>query len=200
MRFQAHDLACRRGGREVFAGLSFAVSAGGSLALRGPNGSGKSTLLRLAAGLIHPEAGSLRLDGGDAERTIAEQAHLLGHLDAVKPALTVAENLAFWRDMLDGEKAGVRDALERVGLARLAAFPAAILSAGQRRRLSLARLVAVRRPVWLLDEPTNALDADGRARLDNLIAGHLASGGIALVATHVDMAGVTATLELGAVS
>ena len=157
MQLRAENLACNRGGREVFAGLNFALAAGEALLVIGRNGAGKSSLLRLIAGLVRHSAGRIELTGGEAEAPIAEQAHYLGHQDAVKPSLTVAENLSFWIDFLGGGKP-VASALEAVGLGPLADLPAAYLSAGQRRRLSIARLAAVARPLWLLDEPTSALD------------------------------------------
>ncbi len=197
LRLVGEDLACVRGGREVFDGVSFAVPAGGLLQLRGPNGAGKSSLLRLIAGLVRIGGGRLDLLGCQPDVPLAEQTHYVGHLDALKPALTVAENLEFWARMLGGGDRPVAAALETMGIGPLADFPAAVLSAGQRRRLALARLVAASRPVWLLDEPTTALDADGRDRLFELIAGHLAGGGLALVATHVDLPLPAATLTLG---
>lgn len=205
MRLLGEGLACVRGGREVFDGVGFSVASGELLQLRGPNGAGKSSLLRLIAGLVRPTAGRLALEGGAADVPVAEQAHYVGHLDALKPALSVAENLGFWADMLGGPDPGATtdadgrsaEALEAVGIAPLADFPAAVLSAGQRRRLSLARLAAASRPVWLLDEPTTALDTDGQARLFRLIEGHLAGGGLALIATHVDLPLPTTTLALG---
>ena len=205
MQFSGSDLGCMRGGRQVFRDLSFAVGAGEALAVTGPNGVGKSTLLRLAAGLVRPTQGRLELVGGDPELTIGEQAHYLGHLDALKPALSVTENLEFWADFLGGKAGQTRahsaseDARERAGATRpedgsaalaavgldgLAHLPATYLSAGQRRRLSLARLVAVERPIWLLDEPTSALDAAAQAMLANLMRAHLAGGGLILAATH----------------
>lgn len=198
MRLVGEDLACVRGGREVFDGVSFAVPAGGLMQLRGPNGAGKSSLLRLIAGLVRPAAGRLALDGGATDVPLAEQVHYVGHLDALKAALTVAENLRFWAAMLGRADRTVPDALEAVGIGALADFPAAVLSAGQRRRLALARLLAAFRPVWLLDEPTTALDADGRDRLFVLLADHLSAGGLALVATHVDLPLACDTLTLGA--
>src|SRR6516165_3729746 len=156
MRLLGRGVGCVRGGRDVFSGLDFEVPAGEALAVTGRNGSGKTSLLRLIAGLLTPAGGSIALEGGEAELTLAEQTHYLGHRDALKPALSVLENLAFWRDFLGGETADASDGLKAVGLDHTAHLPAAYLSAGQRRRLSLARLVSVQRPVWLLDEPTAA--------------------------------------------
>ena len=182
-RLKAHDVACTRGGRRVFAGLTFAVGAREALLVTGPNGAGKSTLLRLVAGLVRPEQGRVEFSGGDPELTLGEQVHYLGHQDALKPSLSVRENLAFWTDFLGGG-ASKRDPLAAVGLGGLAHLPAAYLSAGQRRRLSLARLIAVERPLWLLDEPTSALDDAGRAVLTDLMRAHLAGDGLILAATH----------------
>ncbi len=187
MRLLGSDLACIRGGRQVFRDLGFAVGAGEALAVTGPNGVGKSTLLRLIAGLVRPSHGRLALEGGNPELTIGEQAHYLGHQDALKPALSVRENLGFWADFLGGGAAKRDDgaaALAAVGLDGLARLPATYLSAGQRRRLSLARLIAVERPIWLLDEPTSALDAAAQAMLADLMRTHLGGGGLILAATH----------------
>ncbi|RAI30828.1 heme ABC exporter ATP-binding protein CcmA [Rhodoplanes serenus] len=192
-----HDLACVRGQREVFTGLDFRVGAGEALALTGRNGAGKSSLLRLIAGLVRPAAGSVRLDGGDPELTVPEQAHYLGHLDALKPSLTVTENLGFWIDYLGGDPARLATALDAVALDDLADLPAGYLSAGQRRRLSIARLVAVARPVWLLDEPTSALDVASQERLAGLMRAHLAGGGLILAATHGPLGLDTRELRLG---
>jgi heme exporter protein A len=153
------------------------------LAVTGRNGAGKSSLLRLIAGLLRPSGGTLTLDGGDGELSIGEQAHYVGHQDAHKPSLTVEENLAFWNDVLGGASE-VAAALACVGLAALAHLPALYLSAGQRRRLSLARLHAAKRPIWLLDEPGSALDAEGQAMLARIMRPHLAGGGIILAAIH----------------
>jgi heme exporter protein A len=184
MRLLASDLGCIRGGRQVFRDLSFAVGAGEALVVTGPNGAGKSSLLRLIAGLVRPTQGRLALEDGDPELTIGEQAHYLGHQDALKPSLSVHENLAFWADFLGGRGTKVGAGLAAVGLDGLARLPAAYLSAGQRRRLSLARLIAAPRAIWLLDEPTSALDAAAQATLADLMRSHLAGGGLILAATH----------------
>lgn len=195
MRLVAANLACIRGGRQVFRELNFAVDAGTALVVTGPNGAGKSTLLRVVAGLVRPEAGTFTLTGGDPELTLAEQSHYLGHLDALKPSLSVRENLTFWADFLGPSSHRVEPALAAVGLGGLARLPAAYLSAGQRRRLSLARLLAVERPIWLLDEPTSALDQSAQAMLTDLMRAHLAAGGLILASTHGPL-GLTGTAEL----
>lgn len=184
MRLCAIDLACHRGGRDVFAGLSFAVASGEVLTVTGRNGAGKSSLLRTIVGLVRLAQGKLSLEGGDPELTIAEQAHYLGHQDALKSSLTVAENLRFWAGFLGTQAANIHPALTAVGLDELAGLPAGYLSAGQRRRLSIARLIAVKRPIWLLDEPTSTLDASAQDRLAGLMQTHLTEGGLILAATH----------------
>ena len=189
-----------RGGRIVFEGLSFSVAAGAALVLTGPNGSGKSSLLRQIAGLLESADGALLFEGGDPELTLAEQAHYLGHLDALRPAMTVAETLRFWAAWLGADAAAkVPDALESMGLAPLADLPVGYLSAGQKRRLALARFIAAPRPIWLLDEPTVALDAASIGRLGAVMQAHLAGGGIIVGATHLDLGLAGAqTLRLGA--
>jgi heme exporter protein A len=184
MHLKGDNLACVRGGREVFAGLDFGLSGGEALLITGRNGAGKSSLLRLIAGLLRPSAGGLSLSGGDADATLAEQAHYVGHQDAIKPALSVDENLLFWAEFLGAGQIDVTAALAAVDLDRLADLPAAYLSAGQRRRLSIARLAAAPRPIWLLDEPTSALDAPSQARLAGLMREHLAGGGMIVAAAH----------------
>lgn len=184
MRLAGQDLDCVRGGREVFAGLNFTVEGGEALAVTGRNGAGKTTLLRLIAGLLEPAGGRIALTGGLPEASVAEQAHYVGHRDALKPALSVRENLEFWYAFLGGRDASPASALDAVGLGGLAGLPAAYLSAGQRRRLALARLVAAPRPIWLLDEPTAALDSAGQQRLAELMRSHLSGGGMIVAATH----------------
>ncbi len=197
MRLLGRGVSCVRGGREVFSALDFEASSGEALAVTGPNGSGKTSLLRLTAGLLAVSGGSIGLDGGEAELTLPEQAHYLGHRDALKPALSVAENLIFWRDFLGGEPFDAGKSLAAVGLDHAARLPAAYLSAGQRRRLSIARLLAVRRPVWLLDEPTNALDTAGQKLFAGLMGDHLSQGGLIIAATHAPLGVQARELRIG---
>ena len=187
MRLSGTDLNCRRGGREIFAGLNFAVASGEALMVSGRNGAGKSSLLRMLAGLLRIAHGRLDLDDGDPDLTIGEQAHYLGHQDALKPSLSVAENLEFWVGFLGPAIASRGDALAAVGLDTIADLPAGYLSAGQRRRLSLARLLAVKRPIWLLDEPASTLDAAGQRRLRDFMRAHLVAGGLIVAATHASL-------------
>jgi heme exporter protein A len=195
MRLSAVGLSCRRGGRVVFAGIGFSLDAGEALIVSGHNGAGKSSLLRTVAGLIRAAEGRLTLEGGDPELTIAEQAHYLGHQDALKPSLSVAENLLFWTGFFGAKRGAVDAPLDAVGLSALAGLPAGYLSAGQRRRLSIARLIAVARPIWLLDEPMSTLDSAAQDRLTGLMKTHLDGGGLILAATHGPI-GLGATQEL----
>jgi heme exporter protein A len=199
MRLSGRGVTCVRGGREVFAGLDFEVASAEALAVTGHNGSGKTSLLRLVAGLLMPTEGTIALEGGEAELTLAEQAHYLGHRDALKPALSVEENLSFWQNFLGGEAAEAAACLKAVGIDHAAHLPAAYLSAGQRRRLSLARLLAVRRPVWLLDEPTAALDAAGQELFSGLMREHLARGGLIVAATHGPLGIEAQELRMGGI-
>jgi heme exporter protein A len=195
MRLSAVNLACHRGGRDVFSGVNFSLGSGEALAITGRNGAGKSSLLRMVTGLVRIAQGHLALEGGDPELTIAEQAHYLGHQDALKPALSVEENLRFWTGFFGGKPDAIKPALDAVGLAALAELPAAYLSAGQQRRLSIARLLAVRRSIWLLDEATSTLDSSAQERLTGFMRSHLAEGGLILAATH-GPAGIASAQEL----
>jgi heme exporter protein A len=198
MRLTADALTCQRSGRVVFEALSFQVEPGTSLLLTGRNGAGKSSLLLIMAGLLEPAGGSLKAEGGDPERSLGEQSHYVGHRDALKPSLTPLEALAFWRAMLGPGPTDPEAALARMGLDHAADLPCGYLSAGQRKRLALARLLVSRRPVWLLDEPTSALDAASQRLFEDLVAEHLASGGLAVAATHVPLAFPAATtLRIG---
>ncbi len=184
--FEAQELAGERGGRIVFAGVSFTLAAGGALLLTGPNGAGKTSLLRVLAGLGRVADGALLWQGqpalGDRVAHAARLA-LVGHQDALKPALTVAETLAHEARILGGQAAA---AIAALGLEPLAEHPVRILSAGQRRRVALARLMlGAARPLWLLDEPTVALDVEGVATLGRVLAAHRARGGMVVASSHL---------------
>jgi len=181
----------------VFSGLDFEASSGEAVAVTGRNGAGKTSLLRLIAGLLTMADGSIELEGGEAELTLPEQAHYLGHRDALKPALSVMENLCFWRDFLGGAASDAAECLAAAGLDHALRLPAAYLSAGQRRRLSIARLLAVRRPIWLLDEPTSALDAAGQSLFATLMGDHLSRGGLIVAATHAPLGFAARELRIG---
>jgi len=183
--FTGDTLTCIRGERVVFSALSFALSDGDALMLRGPNGSGKSSLLRVMAGLSPAVDGALRWNGEPVtDDSAGHHARLIyaGHQNALKPALTVRENLTFWAEMHGGGR--VDAALERIGLLALADVPARFLSAGEARRVCLARLGAIEAPLWLLDEPATALDVGARQTLFDLIAEHRARGGMVAMSAH----------------
>jgi heme exporter protein A len=192
MKLTASDITCFRGGRLVLEDVSFALASGVASVLRGPNGAGKSTLLRVVAGLVDYQEGALAWtdEAGEAidndETPHTSLYHYVGHLDAVKPSLSVRENLAFWGDLY--EAAGdVEGALETLGLAGLADVPGAYLSAGQKKRLGLAKLKLGTRPLWILDEPSVSLDTGGVSLVASMIRTHCERGGMALVTTHVDI-------------
>jgi heme exporter protein A len=187
------NLALSRGGRRLFDGVGFTLLPGHLLLLRGPNGAGKSSLLLALAGVLRPEAGKL-----DWHAEEPPKLHILAHQPGVKSRLTLRENLDFWR-AVNGPTGLAPDlALEQVGLGAIGGLDAGYLSAGQTKRLALARLLVTDRKIWLLDEPLAALDAEGDGLVARLVAGRLDTGGAVIAATHDDMAGVTTTLMLGA--
>ncbi len=209
----AADLACIRGGRPVFSGVEFSLISGELLALTGPNGSGKSSLLRLLAGLLPPAGGSMRLSsaagsaGNEGEAApegdgqTDDLIHYFGHLDGLKSGFTLQENLTFWRTLYGAGNAAIAisigDAVAQVGLGHMRDLPVNIFSAGQRRRAGLARLLTAPRPVWLLDEPTAALDSEGEAMLGSLMEAHLGRGGMIVAATHLALpVAPTQTLDM----
>lgn len=187
--FQGKELTCIRGERLVFTDLDFAVRPGGALVLIGPNGAGKSSLLRIMAGLLRPAAGQMLFNDEDALDDFDEHAlniHYVGHHDAVKPVLSVLENVRFWAGVRDGDinDANILAALGTFGARRLADVPGRFLSAGQKRRVNLARIVAAPAPIWLLDEPTTALDKASILLLDAAIKTHREGGGMVVLSTH----------------
>lgn len=188
MRLIAENLSGERGGEAVFDGIGFVLADGEALVVTGPNGSGKSTLLRVIAGLLPHSHGRIAFEGdSEAFPTVASACHYLGHLNAMKSALTVQENLEFWRDFAGDGKLGVSDALEEVGLGGLGHLPFGYLSTGQKRRAAIAKLLISHRPVWLLDEPTSGLDKASDARFAALMQDHCAAGGIVVAATHLPL-------------
>jgi heme exporter protein A len=194
----AENLVIERGGRVIVGDLSFRVQSGEALVLTGANGAGKTTLLRALAGFLPLAKGAIRVEGGDTDKSLSEQAHTVGHANAVKANLTVGENIRFWSQFLsgsDGAELRTRKALEAFALDDLEDFPASYLSAGQKRRVGLARLLAAPRPIWLLDEPTVSLDAASTAKLAALINAHTSTGGIAIAATHLPL-GLERTRDL----
>ncbi|MDQ0137322.1 heme exporter protein A [Neorhizobium galegae] len=190
MRLLAENLSARRGEDLIFTDISFALGAGESLVLTGRNGSGKSTLLRVVAGLLHPETGRVTWVSESAESGMraAEACHYLGHRNAMKAELSVFENLSFWKeffgDVEGGKGISPGEAAETVGLAGVIHLPFGYLSAGQQRRMAFAKLLVAYRPVWILDEPTAALDVNAESMFTALINAHLSGGGIVLAATH----------------
>lgn len=201
MKLATDWLVVMRGERTVIDGLSFEVPAGEALIVTGANGAGKTTLLRALAGFLPADEGEIRLEGGEPDQSMAEQCHFIGHGNGMKPGLTVAENLSFWARYLDGAgdpRGRVTSALEAFALLDLAHIPFGYLSAGQKRRAGLARLLVADRRIWLLDEPTASLDAASAARLVKVASDHIAGGGLAVVATHAPLALASAReLRLG---
>ena len=192
------DLALARGGRTLFSGLNLTLFPGEACAVTGANGAGKTSLLRAVAGLIAPAAGAIAFEGCDAIQARAEGLHLLGHQDGLKPGRTAGEELRFWLDWYGASPQAWARAAETLRLQDLLPLEIRKLSAGQRRRLALGRLVACVRHLWLLDEPASPLDSQWRGRLGELIGQHLAGGGMVLAAVHDPLPGATRTLEIGA--
>jgi heme exporter protein A len=204
---QADNLTVERGNRAVIAGLSFTGEAGKALLVVGPNGAGKTTLIRTIAGFIRPAEGAIAVKGDSGDRDLAEHCHYVGHLTGIKASLTAAQNLDFWAaylgddDDTQGRAERIEAALDTFGLGALADFPAGLLSAGQKRRLGLARLLVAKRAIWLLDEPTVSLDATSSEILAGLIESHLKDGGLLVAATHLPLGlEQPAYLRLGAAS
>jgi heme exporter protein A len=195
MKLIVERLASERGGRTIFSELSFVVEKGSALCVTGPNGAGKTTLIRTLLGLIPPTRGRITLEGGDDGRTLAEQSHYVGHLDAARASLSVEENASFWCRFLGGGEDRVVGALNAFGLSELRDVQTRYLSAGQRRRLALTRLLLAPRLVWLLDEPTASLDAAGHEVLARTVNAHLEAGGLAVIAGHSEL-GLANTSEL----
>ena len=188
MRLEVNNLGCLRGGRRVLKEVSFDLQSGEAMLLRGPNGAGKSTLLRVLAGLIPYDRGEIVLDGKPISHRdqIQEQIAYTGHLDAIKPAMSVEENLAFWAQLFGTQIS--TETMTTFRLAEIADRPAHLCSAGQKRRLGLARLAVSNRPLWLLDEPTVSLDREMSSVFSTHVSAHCAAGGMALIATHIDLA------------
>ncbi|MEP3524442.1 MAG: heme ABC exporter ATP-binding protein CcmA [Hyphomicrobiales bacterium] len=181
-------LSCRRGDRLLFSTLSLAVQSGDMIEIKGPNGVGKSSLLRILSGLLPAESGTITLqEGEEASPSLNEYAHYLGHQNSLKSAFSVADNLGFWRDFSYAPGLTPQDALNRLELSHLIHLPCGVLSAGQRRRVAFARLLVAKRPIWLLDEPTAALDSAADALVGALISDHVKAGGIVMAATHLPL-------------
>jgi heme exporter protein A len=187
MKLSGDKLSLVRGGRMLFTDLSFVVAAGEALLLMGANGAGKTSLLRAIAGLLHPVAGRVRLEGGAPDQALSERCHYVGHANAIKTGLTVVENAHFWSRFLGAGATDPAGALETFGLSQLRDIPAGYLSAGQKRRLGLTRLLLAERPLWLLDEPTASLDSAAQDVLTSVVNAHLARGGLVVAATHVPL-------------
>lgn len=185
MKLVVENLTCRRGLRTIYKNLSFEVESGKGLLLTGANGSGKTTLLRMLAGFIEAASGTVRLEGGDDELELAEQCHYVGHHNGIKHSFTAKENLEFLGEYLGGDH--FDEAIEAFHLHGLEDIPAGIMSAGQKRRLGLARLTLVNRPVWFLDEPSVSLDVQSVKILADVVSKHIEQGGIAIAATHVPL-------------
>lgn len=195
MRLIAENVSGERGGEIIFSRIGFSLENGQSLVVTGPNGTGKSTLLRIVAGLLPPAEGTIRLEGGEGNANIGAVSHYLGHLNGMKTALSVRENLHFWQHFSGEPRLGPAEALEAVGLHGIEHLPFGYLSTGQRRRVAIARLLLNHRPVWLLDEPTAGLDKASERHFGALMGEHLGEGGIVVAATHLPL-GIQGAKEL----
>ncbi|WP_338018587.1 heme ABC exporter ATP-binding protein CcmA [Oricola indica] len=186
MKLVVTDLAADRGSGPIFEAITFALQDGEGLLVTGPNGAGKSTLIRAIAGLLRPSAGTAEIEGATEDwPDVPSASHYLGPINAMKPALTVFENLSFWQTFCGRPALGVDEALERIGLEHTRDLPFSYLSTGQRRRVSIAKLLISHRPVWLLDEPTSGLDAASELHFAELVREHMETGGIVAAATHL---------------
>ncbi|MGH6775217.1 heme ABC exporter ATP-binding protein CcmA [Brucella tritici] len=201
MRLEAENLAGERGGETIFAGLSFALSEGEALVVTGPNGSGKSTLLRIICGLLQPEAGKVELREDGTVLPVRAACHYLGHQNAMKPALSVRENLSFWQKFNGAAQSEIDEALEAVDLPGVEHLPFGYLSTGQKRRVSIAKLLVSHRPLWIVDEPTAGLDKASEVGFAEIMRGHMREGGMIVAATHIPLGleGVSA-LDMAACS
>ncbi len=199
-QLRVNNLSLERSGRQILSDINFALKEGEALLLRGDNGVGKTSLLMSIAGYLHINSGEIEWEikrdtkreegeewGEEEENLLIKNLHFIGHQQAIKPHLTLEENLLFWCQLYGGEEKWVQEALIRVGLANAISYQAALLSAGQSKRLSLARLLVANRPIWLLDEPSSALDKNGDKLVADLIDEHLDGGGIAIIATHLNI-------------
>ena len=201
MRLEADNLAGERGGETIFAGLSFALGDSEALVVTGPNGSGKSTLLRIICGLLAPQAGKVELREDGTVLPVRAACHYLGHQNAMKPALSVRENLSFWQKFNGAPQSEIDEALEAVDLPGVEHLPFGYLSTGQKRRVSIAKLLVSPRPLWIVDEPTAGLDKASEARFAEIMRGHMREGGMIVAATHIPLGleGVR-TLDMAACS
>jgi len=197
-KLKLEDLAVRRGGRMLFEGLSLDLAAGEAAALVGRNGAGKTSLLRAIAGLVGLESGTIGFGGAEAAAARADHVHFVGHLDGLKTARTAREELDFWTLWLGGTEAAAREAAQALELVPLLDLEVRRLSAGQRRRLAMSRLLAAPRALWLLDEPMSPLDSTWRERFGAMMAAHLAGGGMIVAAVHDPLPIPARILEIGA--
>lgn len=187
MRLIADNLVGERGGEIIFSALSFEIKKSEALIITGPNGSGKSTLLRIIAGLLTPAEGEIKLTEGGDTLPVSAACHYLGHHNAMKPGLTVRENLLFWQQFHGADALPIDEALEAIDLAGVEHLPFGYLSTGQKRRISIAKLLVSHRPIWIVDEPTAGLDKASEMRFARLMHQHMQQGGMILAATHIPL-------------